>query len=77
MNTTINNDLRVFQVVSTGWTNRKYFCNLEQLQDCVKQLNDNEPYIINHFWNNKPKKASRKFIADMLKANNLSFDWVK
>ena len=77
MTTTLNNAQRVFQVVSTGWTNRQYFCNLDQLEHCVKDLNDNEPFAIYHFWNNKPKRATRKFIIDMLKANDLNYNWVK
>lgn len=77
MTTTINNDLRVFQVISTGWSSRQIFCNIEQLHEAIKSLPANEPFSVYHFWNNKAKRCSRKYIKEFLEAASLPFDWVK
>ena len=64
MNTTINNNLRVYQVVTS--TGKQIFCNIEQLNDAVKELQCREGYFkIFHFWNNKPQKLSKKDLRDM------------
>lgn len=59
MKTQINNDLRVYQVVTS--TGKQVFCNIEQLNDAVEYLNTHAGYFkIFHFWNNKPKRLSKK-----------------
>ena len=70
MYTTIDNNIRVFQVVTS--TNKQAFCNLEQLNAVVLMLDTNEGYFtIYHFWDNKPKKVSKKYLKELFKANNL------
>ena len=70
MITTINNNVRVFQVVTS--TNKQAFCNLEQLNMVVSMLDTNEGYFtIYHFWNNKSKKVTKKYLSELFKANNL------
>lgn len=70
MITTIDNNVRVFQVVTS--TNKQAFCNLEQLNSVVEMLGTNEGYFtIYHFWNSKPKKVSKKYLKELFEANNL------
>jgi hypothetical protein len=57
MKTTINNDLRVYQVVTS--TGKQYFCNIEDLNEICKDMNPGY-FKIYHFWNNKPQKVSKK-----------------
>jgi hypothetical protein len=70
MITTIDNNQRVFQVVDSY--GRNYFCNLKQLNEVIKENNLVEGYYtINHFWNNKPKKASKKLLKEMFEAQGI------
>ena len=70
MVTTINNNQRVFQVVDSY--GRNYFCNLKQLNEVIRENNLVEGYYtINHFWNNKPKKASKKLLKEMFEAQGI------
>lgn len=70
MVTTIDNNVRVFQVVTS--TNKQAFCNLDGLNDAVLNLGTHEGYFtIYHFWNNKPKKVSKKYLKELFTANNL------
>ena len=70
MVTTIDNNQRVFQVVDSYGKN--YFCNLKQLNEVMRENNLVEGYYtINHFWNNKPKKASKKLLKEMFEAQGI------
>jgi hypothetical protein len=70
MITTIDNNQRVFQVVDSY--GRNYFCNLKQLNEVVRENNLIEGYYtINHFWNNKPKKVSKKLLKEMFDAQGI------
>lgn len=70
MITTIDNNQRVFQVVDSY--GRNYFCNLKQLNEVIRENNLVEGYYtINHFWNNKPKKASKKLLKEMFEAQGI------
>ena len=70
MVTTINNNQRVFQVVDSY--GRNYFCNLKQLNEVIRENNLVEGYYtINHFWNNKPKKVSKKLLKEMFEAQGI------
>ena len=70
MVTTIDNNQRVFQVVDSY--GRNYFCNLKQLNEVIRENNLVEGYYtINHFWNNKPKKASKKLLKAMFEAQGI------
>lgn len=66
MTTTIDNNLRVFQVVDS--LGRSTFCNLHDLNNVCDETND---FIIYHFWNAKPKRVSKKYLAELMKANNI------
>ena len=51
---------------------RNYFCNLKQLNEVIRENNLVEGYYtINHFWNNKPKKASKKLLKEMFEAQGI------
>ena len=70
MVTTIDNNQRVFQVVDSYGKN--YFCNLKQLNEVMRENNLVEGYYtINHFWNNKQKKASKKLLKEMFEAQGI------
>ena len=70
MVTTIDNNQRVFQVVDSY--GRNYFCNLKQLNEVIRENNLVEGYYtINHFWNNKPKKVSKKLLKEMFEAQGI------
>ena len=57
MKTTINNDLRVYQVLTI--TGKQYFCNITDLNEICKDMNAGY-FKIYHFWNNKAQKVSKK-----------------
>jgi hypothetical protein len=70
MNTTINNNLRVYQVITS--TGKQVFCNIEQLNEVVKELGAHSGYFkIYHFWNNKPQKLSKKELLTMFEGSQL------
>lgn len=70
MNTVINNNLRVYQVVSS--LGKQWFCNITELN---KVINDNELkagyFTIYHFWNNKPEKVSKKYMKELFEGSQL------
>ena len=70
MSTIINNNLRVYQVTTS--TGNQCFCNIEQLNEVVKNLDCKEGYFkINHFWNNKAQKLSKKDLKAMFEGSQL------
>lgn len=70
MKTTINNNLRVYQVVTS--TGAQIFCNIEQLNEACEFLQVRAGYFkIYHFWNNKPEKLSKKALDAMFKGSQL------
>lgn len=59
MKTVINNNLRVYQVITS--TGKQFFCNIEDLNKIVNDNNMNQGYFkIYHFWNNKAQKVTKK-----------------
>ena len=70
MTTIIDNNLRVFQIISS--TSKQYFCNLQDIEKVVLENNLKSGYYkIYHFWDNKPKIVSKKYLHEMLEANGL------
>lgn len=70
MNTTINNNQRVFQAITS--TGKQAFCNIEQLNEVVALLDTHEGYFkIYHFWNNKAEKVSKKYLKELFESTNL------
>jgi hypothetical protein len=71
MTTTINNDLRVYQVVTDA--GKQAFCNIEDLNKVVKELDTHQGYFkVYHFWNNKPQRLSRKALDEMFNGSQLT-----
>jgi len=70
MTTIINNNMRIFLV--TGDYNQSFICNIEQLEMCCNEIQDKGSIKIQHKWNNKFVRISKKSIIDMLKALNLN-----
>jgi hypothetical protein len=68
MKTTINNDLRVYQVVTS--TGKQYFCNIQDLNEICEDMNPGY-FKIYHFWNNKAQKVSKKNLKSFFEGANL------
>ena len=76
MKTTIDNSLRVYQVITS--LGKQHFCNIEQLNEVVEFLDTHKGYFkIYHFWNNKSQKLSRKVLDQMFDGSQLkrTFDY--
>jgi len=54
-----------------------FFCNMADIEKCIKELPVNEPYNIYHFWNGKPERLSRKTLKSFMNANQLNDQWIK
>ena len=65
METTINNNQRVFQVITS--TGTQFFCNLKDLNKICKDMNEGY-FTIYYFWNNKPKKITKKHLKELFEA---------
>ena len=71
MTTTINNNMRVYHVVTS--VGKQAFCNINDLNKVVKELDTHQGYFkIYHFWNNKPQKLSRKALDEMFSGSQLT-----
>jgi hypothetical protein len=71
MKTEINNNLRVYQIVTS--TGKQIFCNIEQMNDAVKSLDTHAGYFkIYHFWNNKAQKVSKKDLKSFFEGSQLN-----
>lgn len=70
MNTTLDNDQKVFQLV--GDMGKQVFCNLSDIPKCVKSFDDQDAITFHYFWNNRPKKISRKKLNEWFKANGVN-----
>jgi hypothetical protein len=70
MTTQINNDLRVYHVVTS--TGKQAFCNIEQLNKVVAYFGCHAGYFkIYHFWNNKAQKGSKKDLKSFFEGSQL------
>ena len=69
MKTTINNNLRVYQVITS--LGRQYFCNLSELNKVIKADGCKAGYFkIYHFWNNKAQKVSKKDLKSFFEGHH-------
>ncbi len=74
MKTTINNSLRVYQVITS--IGHQDFCNIDELNNVCSNLGTHAGYFkIYHFWNNKPQKLSRKDLDKMFEGSQLKRDF--
>jgi hypothetical protein len=70
MKTTIDNNLRVYQVLTS--TGKQFFCNIEDLNNIVISNELHQGYFkINHFWNNKAQKVSAKDLKSFFEGSNI------
>lgn len=70
MITTINNNCRVYQVI-TSW-GKQFFCNIEDLNKIVIDNNMKKGYFkIYYFWNNKAQKVTKKDLKDFFEGAQL------
>lgn len=68
--TTIVNHERIFLL--TGDMNKHFVCNIEQFGECWNQFEDKDTVKIQHLWNQRFVRCSRKSIIDMAKSLNLA-----
>jgi len=69
MKTTINNNLRVYQVTTS--TGKQYFCNIEDLNEICKDLHQGY-FKIFHFWNNKAQRVTKKDLKSFFEGSGLT-----
>lgn len=70
MKTVLDNNQRVFQIVTS--TGKQAFCNLDDLNQVVKDLETHEGYFkIYHFWNNKQTFVTKRYLKGCFEANNI------
>jgi hypothetical protein len=75
MTTTINNNLRVYQVTTS--TGKQSFCNIEQLNEVVQDLGTQAGYFkIWHFWNNKAQKVTKKDLKAFFEGAQLTQNFI-
>ncbi len=75
MNTTIDNNQRVFHLV--GDMGKNVFCNMADVESCIKSFDDPDSVDVYHCWNNRFIKMGRKVLKSQLKANNLNYSFIK
>jgi len=74
MTTTINNNLRVYHVVTS--TGKQWFCNIEDLNRIVKDNELRAGYFkVYHFWNNKAERVSKKDLKSFFEGSQLTQDF--
>ncbi len=75
MKTVINNNMRVYHVVTS--TGKQAFCNIEQLNEVVEYLECHAGYFkIYHFWNNKAQKVSKKDLKSFFDGSQLKQNFI-
>lgn len=75
MITTINNNERIFLL--NGDMGQTLICNLKDLEKCVNEYSDKDGLKIQHKWNGRFVRCSKKSIIDMLKGMNLPYEFMK
>jgi len=75
MTTTINNNLRVYHVVTS--TGHQFFCNIEDLNRIVIENELRAGYFkVYHFWNNKAQKVSKKDLKSFFEGSQLKQEFI-
>lgn len=69
MKTEINNNLRVYQVITPR---NQFFCNITQLNYVINSECKENDFKIFHFWNNKAKKISKKDLKSFFEGSQLT-----
>lgn len=70
MITTIDNSERVFQIVNEN-DFTQIFCNLTDLNRAVINNMLEGYFSIYTFWNNKPRRVSKRTLKEMFEANGI------
>jgi len=71
----LDNGQRVFQVVTS--VGKQVFCNLHHLNNVIEELETHEGYFkIYHFWDNKAKRVSKKYLKEMFEANGIKMEFI-
>jgi len=70
MKNVIDNNQRVFQVITSN--GKQAFCNLADLNTVIAELGTHASYFrLNHFWNNKAQKVTKKHLKDLFESANI------
>ena len=75
MTTTINNNQRIFLI--TGDYNSSFICNIQDVEMCCNAIGDKNSIKIQHKWNNRFVRCSKKSVIEMLKSLNLNYSFIK
>ena len=70
MTTTINNNQRIFLI--TGDYNQSFLCNIKELEKCYNEIQDKNSIKIQHKWNNRFVRCTKKSITEMLDSLDLN-----
>ena len=74
MITTINNSHRIFLIA--GDQNTSYVCNLEDFERIYLSFDDMSSVTIQHRFNGRFVRCSKKSVIDMLKSMNLNYKFL-
>lgn len=74
MKTLIDNNSRIFML--TGDMGKTLICNIEDLEKCFNYFDDKDAIKIQHKWNARFIRCSKKSIIDMLKSLNLDHGFI-
>lgn len=67
----VDSTKRVFLL--TGDMGKNVFCNLEDIPKAIKCFDDPDEIKIFHFWNSRPRIASKKMLNEMFKYAGMKF----
>jgi len=74
MTTVIDNNQRVFQVITS--TGKQVFCNLSDLNKIIAEIGTHEGYFkLNHFWNNKPERVTKKHLKELFESAGIKIEF--
>jgi len=73
MKTTIDNNQSIFVVERIGISTNNVFCNLSDIPKVLANLEPNDNFVIQRYWNFKLKRIGKKAITEMFKANQINF----
>lgn len=74
MQSIIDNSQRLFLI--TGDMNRHIVCNLHHIPAMIGDFADTDSIRIQHFWNSKFRRASKKMLNEMFEGANMNFRFI-
>lgn len=71
---TLNNNERIFLML--GDMGKALICNIKDFERCYLSFSDRDALKIQHKWNGRFVRCSKKSIKDMLKAMQLNYKFL-